>query len=307
MSIQYTVRSCDRGDNGLVDHESDADDISDYIDLLEMGPRGIRPQNKIVLARVCKKPSAPNDTQFLNTSDANVAGNSTNVTETERQLRCQLKMVSLKPQDRQNTDGVIPLDVLEELDTDKELVSHNATARQRRQVEVNETSGEISSKASEDGVVTAIWEHVVESRDGITAKATADGINETVSANNASAEEFEDYTEIVLNRDAHSDINPSTGPLVNSSTLNYVQLEPERLLLFEREIERNRTADSNYTAGIQMSVEYDDYSEEVMIFSEYMFMCVQVHCNEWSVCSMQGKSPRCTLSSFMLNYFDDDV
>lgn len=267
MSIQYTVRSCDHGDNGLVDIERDADDISDYIDQLELGPRSIRPQNNTVLVRVCKRPLAPNDTQSLNTSDANAAGNSTNVTQTDRQSRCQLKRVKLKTQDRQNTDGVIPQDVLDELEIDKELVSPNATTRQRRQVEGNRTSAEMSNEASGDGVtLTAIWEHVMENRNDSTAPATTDGGNQTLSANKASGEDSHDNNEIVLNSDAHLDINSSTAPPLNSSHLSHIQLAPGRLRLLELDIEKNRTAGSNYTAGIQMSVEYDDYSDEVIFF-----------------------------------------
>lgn len=277
MSIQYTVRSCDHGDNDLVDHERDADDISDYIDQLELGPRGIRPQNNTVLVRVCKRPLAPNDTQSLNTSDANWASNSTNVTETDRQSRCQLKRVTLKTQDRNNTDGVIPQDVLEGLEIDKELVSLNATIRQRRQVDDNRTSVEISTEASGDDVtVTAIWEHVMENRNNSIAMETADGGNQTSSANNTSGEAFNDNTE---NRDAHLDIHPSTAPPLNSSDLSHVQLAPGRLRLFELKIEKNTTADSNYTAGIQKSVEYDDYSEEVIFFLLiHVYVCVQLPC-----------------------------
>lgn len=245
MSIQYTVRSCDHGDNGLVDHERDIDDISDYIDQLELGPRGMRPQNNTVLVRVCNKPLAPNDTQSLNASDANGAGNRTHATEADRRSRCQLKRVTLKPQEKQNTEGVIPQDVLEGLDIDKELGSYNATTRQRRQVEGNGTSVDIGSEASGDGAtVTEIWKQILEnSTDSIT----------TVTA---------DDNEIVLNRDPHLDINPSTAPPTNSNNQSYIQLAPERLRLFEQEIEKNGAADSNYTAGIRMSVEYDDYSQE---------------------------------------------
>lgn len=292
MSIQYTVRSCDHGDNGLVDHERDVDDISDYIDHLELGPRGMRPQNNTVLVRVCKRPLAPNDTQLLNTSEANGAGNSTNVTGMDRQPKCHLKRVTLKTQDRQNTDGFIPQDVLEGLEIDRELVSHNTTTRQRRQVEGNGTSEEISSEASGDDVtVTAIWEHVMENRNDSIATATTDGGNQTLSANNASGEELNVNTEIVLNSDAHLDINPSTVPLLNSSNLNHVQSAPERLRLFELEIEKNRTADSNYTAGIHMSVEYDDYSEEVIFNMIYISMRVF----------------KCPVFPFVLNYFHDVV
>lgn len=268
MTIQYTVRSCDHGDNGLVDHERDIDDISDYIDLLELGPRGMRPQNNTVLVRVCEKPLAPNDTQSLNASDANGAGNRTRVTEADRRSRCQLKRVTLKPQEKQNTEGVIPQDVLEGLDIDKELASYNATTRQRRQVE-----GDIGSEASGDGVtVTEIWKQIMENNTDSITTVTADGSNQTSSVSNASAEEFDHNNENVLNRDPHLDRNPSTAPPTNSNNQSYIRLAPERLRLFEQEIEKNGRADSNYTAGIRMSVEYDDYNQEVIFLS--VFKCV---------------------------------
>lgn len=270
MSIQYTVRSCDHGDNGLVDHERDID-ISDYIDQLEMGPRGMRPQNNTLLVRVCK-PLATNDTQSLNASDANGAGNRTRVTKVARQSRCQLKRLTLKPQEKQNTDGVIPQDVLEGLEIDKQLASYNATTRQRRQLDGHGTSVDIGSEASGDGVtLTEIWEQVMENNTDSNATVTTDGRNQTLSVSNALAEESNQNNEIVLNRDPHLDINPSTAPPANSNNQSYVQLAPERLRLFEKETEMNGAADSNYTAGIRMSLEYDDYSEEVIFL-----YCVRV-------------------------------
>lgn len=287
MSIQYTVRSCDHGDNGLVDHERDIDDISDYIDQLDQGPRGMRPQNNTVLVRVCT-PLTPNDTQSLNASDANGAGNRTRVTQVARQSRCQLKRLTLKPQEKQNTDGVIPQDVLEGLEIDKQLASYNATTRQRRQLDGTETSVAFGSEASGDGVtLTEIWEQVMENSTGSNATVTTDGSNQTLSVSNASAEESDQNNEIVLNRDPHLDVNPSPAPPANSNNHSYVQLAPERLRLFEKETEKNGTANSNYTAGIRMSLEYDDYNEEV-IFLCCVHVCVQVLCIErttWEISS----------------------
>lgn len=278
MSIQYTVRSCDRGDNGLVDHERDID-ISDYIDQLELGPRGMRPQNNTMLVRVCKKPLAPNDTQSLNTSDANGVGNRTHVTKADRQSRCQLRRVTLKPQKGQNTEGVIPQDVLEGLEIDKELASYNATTRQRRQVEGNRTSFDIGSEASGDRVtVTQILEQVKENGTNGIATVTADGSNQTSSVSNASAEEFEDNNEIVLNRVPHLDINPSTAPPTITNNQRYIQLAPERLRLFEQKIEKNGTADSSYTEGIRMSIEYDDYSQEVISPRVFKYSALNAQC-----------------------------
>lgn len=265
MTIQYSVIPCGNGELSLVDHDGYIEDISDYIDQLDIGPRGMRPQNNTVLVRVCKKRLAHNDTQSFNASDPNVAGNRTDVPKADRQSRCQLRRVSLKSQGRQDTEEAIPKDVLERLDVDEERPSsQNVTegggesgVRLRRQVEGKGMDVNMGSGASEDGV-TAMWEQDVENRTDTVAEAKADGSNQTASINSASGEEFDDSNEIVLNRNPLLSVKPTTVAPTVSDHQNYVRSR-------EVELESNNTADSNYTTRIGLALEYDDYSHEVPI------------------------------------------
>lgn len=245
MTIQYSVVSCGNGELSLLDHEYTAD-ISDYIDQLDMGPRGMRPQNNTVLVRVCKKRLAHNNTQSFNASDPNVAGNRTDVTKADRRSRCHLRRVPIKSQGRQDTAEIIPKDVLEGLDVDGELPSsQNVTdgggesgVRLRRQVEGNGMDVDMGSGASEDGVAV-MWEQDVENRTDSVAEPKADGSNQTASVNSASGEEFDDSNEIVLNRNPLLSMKPTTvAPTVMDD----------------------------------QALEYDDYSQEVPIPQ-----CVHVH------------------------------
>lgn len=279
MTIQYTVIPCGNGELSLVDHDGYTEDISDYIDQLDMGPRGMRPQNNTVLVRVCKKRLAHNNTQSFNASDPNVTGNRTVITKADRQLICQLRRVALKSQGRQDTEEVIPKDVLEALDRDGELLSsQNVTdsggesgVRLRRQVEGNGMVVDMGSGASEDDV-TVMWEHDVENRTDSVAEAKADGSNQTASVNSASGEEFDDSSEIVLNSNPLLSVKPTTAAPTVSDDQNYVRLESEKLQSHEVELESNNTGDSNYTTRIGLALEYDDYSQEVPIPQ-----CVHVH------------------------------
>lgn len=279
MTIQYTVVPCGNGELSLVDHDGYTEDISDYIDQLDMGPRGMRPQNNTVLVRVCKKRLAHNNTRSFNASDPNVAGNRTDVTKVDRQPRCQLRRVPLKSQGRQDTVEIIPQDVLEGLDVGRELPSsQNVTdgggesgVRLRRQLEGNGMDVDMGSGASEDGV-TVTWEQDVENRTDSVAEAKADGSNQTASVNSASGEEFDDSNEIVLSSNPLLSLKPTTVAPTVSDDQNYVRLESEKRQSHKVELESNNTADSNYTTRIGLAVEYDDYSQEVPIPQ-----CVHVH------------------------------
>lgn len=139
MSIQYTVRACDSGDQ-QVDRDGYEDDISDYIDQIDQQPRGRRPQNHTALVRVCKK-LTDNNTQSVNTSSQTVG-----------ELRCRLRKVAATSQGGGNmvSEGDIPEDVLVGIERDGngtepgEKIGH----RQRRQAEENstDTSAEIKHR-----------------------------------------------------------------------------------------------------------------------------------------------------------------
>lgn len=275
MSIHYTVRPCDNGDLPLVDR--DEDDISDYIDQLDLRPRGTRPQNRTMLVRVCKKLLTNNNTQSVNIFGQNVTDDKTEGTGAERQSGCQLKIVTLTSQEGEEptmmSEGTIPPDILEEIEMGEErTVSHNGTedggergVRQRREAEVNWTDVDISSGASEDGGAgIEIQEQAVENMTDTGAEIKAEERNEMSSVNNGTKEDLEESNEILLNSNPLLNKKTSTVEPTNSEDQNYIQSEPEKLKADLLDLKYNYTADSNNTTGIGLSVEYDDYNQEVL-------------------------------------------
>lgn len=267
MSIQYTIRHCSNGDLPLVDHDRD-EDISFYIDQLDLQPRGTRPQNNRVLVRVCK-----NNTQSLNKSIQIVADDKT--TEAERQSGCQLREVTLRPQGGEEPTTVseegIPQYVLEEIEKGGEwTVSHNKTehegergVRERRHAkEGNGTDVDVSSGDSEDGGT------------GIEVQQRAVG-NWTDTGAEIKAEE----------RYKRSGVNSGTTDLEDRDKIlldmdrNHIQSEPE-----------NRKGDplylkNNNTANLGLSFEYDDYSQGVLfsvclLYISYIISYVDSKCHE---------------------------
>lgn len=263
MSIRYTVRPCDNGDLPLVDWDGDEDDISEYIDQLGLQPRGRRPQNHTVLVRVCN-----NDTQLASTSGQNITNDKTEGTGNAGQPACQLKKVTVTPQDMVSQEG-IPLDVLKKIKRDEEsTVSRTGTepggnrgGRQRREAEGNWTDV-VSSGALEDGG-TGI--EIVENRTDSGAEVKAEESSEMLSVNNGTKGGLEERNEISLNSNPLQNKKPSTVEL-NSEEMaqNYIQSEPERLKVELLDLENIVTADNNNTTKIDLSLEYDDYTEEVL-------------------------------------------
>ncbi|KAM9356695.1 coagulation factor VIII [Symphorus nematophorus] len=292
MSIQYTVRPCDNGDLPLVDHDPDDDDISDYIDKIYLQPRGSRPQNHTMLVRVCNKTLANNDTQSLNTSSQDVTTSKIERPGAEGPSRCHLKIVtvtSLKGEDPNMVlEGGIPQDILEELETDgKGTASQNETdpgekrtVRQTRQAEGNWTDVDVSSGASEvertliemeeysvenranAGAKVKAEEQDVENRTDTGAEVKSEDRSEMSSINNETKREVEESSKIIVNNNPPQKKNVSTVEVTNSEEMdkNYIQSKPERLTVA---LENNHTADNSNTASLDLSFDYDDYSEEV--------------------------------------------
>lgn len=252
MSIQYTVRPCDNGDLPLVDHDRDEDDISDYIDQMDLQPRGTRPQNHTVLVQVCKKPLTKNNTQSVNISIQIVAVDK--AAGAERQSGCQLREVTIRSQGREVpamvSEEEIPQDVMDEIEKGGEwTVSHNRTehegergVRQRRQAEEgNGTDVDISSGDSEDGGTgIEVQQHAVENWTDTGAEIKAEERHKRSGVNNGTTDQ--DRNEILLD-----------------VVRNHIQSEPE-----------NRKGDPLYlkynnTANLGLSIEYDDYSQEVLL------------------------------------------
>ncbi|XP_029021145.1 coagulation factor VIII [Betta splendens] len=119
MSIQYSVRVCDTGDQ-LVDRDDGLeDDISDYIDQINLGPRGFRPQDRAVLAQLCKR---------LNNSSSRSLNASSQREEWGRSEGGGANS-------SRGSEGEIPKDVLQEVDRDGTEAGDTAGGRGRRQAE----------------------------------------------------------------------------------------------------------------------------------------------------------------------------
>ncbi|XP_039975064.1 coagulation factor VIII [Xiphias gladius] len=275
MSIRYSVRPCDNGDLLLVDHDRDEDDISDYIDLLE--PRSRRPQNRTVLVKVCTKPLANNSTQSGNSPRQNIPNDKAEGTgAAEGQSICQLKRVPVtslggeKP--NKVSEGGIPQDILEELERDGEwTVTENGTepgekrsVRQRRQAEGNWSSG-----ALEDGGIEFGGE-AVENRNNNGAEIKSEERRDMPHEKNRTKEEPEESNEILLNSDPLltkniSTVEPSTSEEMDGNfvTQKHIQSERERLTVDLLDLEYNYNLDNNNATEIDLSLEYDDYSQQV--------------------------------------------
>lgn len=272
MSIRYTVRPCDNGDFPLVDRDEDGDDISDYIDEIDLRPRGRRPQNHTVLVQVCKK----NNTQAGNSTGKNA----TLITTAEGQERCQLKRVRVTSLGGEipgkMSEGEIPQEILEEIERDGEwTVNQNGTepgekrvGRQRRQAEGNWTGGDISSGASEDG---GTGMEIVENRTDTGAEDKSEERRDVPSETFGTTEELEEGNEISLNgtpllrKDSASGAEPSPSEEMGEKFVwkNLIQAEPEPLTVDLLDLEYNYTAANNNQTQIGLSLDYDDYGQQV--------------------------------------------
>ncbi|XP_023263153.1 coagulation factor VIII-like [Seriola lalandi dorsalis] len=270
MSIHYTVRPCDNGDLPLVDRDRDEDDITDYIDQIDLLPRGRRSQNNTVLVRVCKKPPAINNTQSGNFTNDKTEGTGA----AEGQI-CQLKRVSVTGGDPNRvSEGEIPQDILEKIEIDGELtVTQNGTepvenhgSRQRRQAEGNWTDGDIFSGASEaGGTGTEIGGQAAENKTDTDAEIKSNERSEM----NGTKEELLKSNEILLNSNplltkTISTVEPSSSEEIDENFVlqNYIQSEPDRLSVDLLALDTNYTANNNETQ-IDLSLEYDDYSYQM--------------------------------------------
>ncbi|KAM6953333.1 coagulation factor VIII [Aplochiton taeniatus] len=124
MTVRYTVRPCDNGvDLPLVEKDDYEEDLSDYLDqLLPMGPRGTRPQNRSVAVRVCKK-NALNATSAGNGTDNDLGNDVAGVGGQAGEPLCEIRHVTVASSEgdaNMVSDEGIPLDVLRELEQDGE-------------------------------------------------------------------------------------------------------------------------------------------------------------------------------------------
>ena len=303
MSISYSVRHNDDGD--LVSRDGIEGDISDYIDEIDQEPRGRRPENRTMLVRVCRNPLASNNTQSVNTSSQNVT------TDNE----CQLKKVIVSSAEGQNPDmvseGGIPQDVLEELERDGDwTVSQNETeaegrgSRFKRNAEGNWTDVDIGSGSSEDGATgIEIGEEVQNTTDALV-KVKAEEKSETPSMSNGTKEDLEESNDIFLK--SNPQLNENISPLElslseemhqNLIPQNHVKAERERLTSDLLDPDYNYTADHNM---INLSLEYDDYSQEVANFPVYSTFIKYILFHKCHKCKTLSPSSTINATFFIL-------
>lgn len=252
MSIQYTVLTCEREDL-LVDHELDEVNFSDYLDNLVLGLRGMRPRNHTVLLKVCNKVPINNSTHSVNTSALNATDG----------RRCYLKKVTLTPPGGEDANTTlaerIPEDILEELQLDGEVTAAPSgilrvgerALRRRRQAEDNSTDFDIYSGdegGEERSKIQELQERPAENRTNTTAIAT--GINRT--------KELEEGNEILLKGNpANSKRSFTVEPVTSEEMVqNYIMSEEEKLKPHQQQ--------PGNIAANELSIEYDDYNQEVL-------------------------------------------
>lgn len=250
MSIIYTVRPCNTGDL-LVDHK-DEDDISDYID--DFYPRGFRPQNGTVMVRVCKKAPDSNNTRLVNTSDGSG-------------VICKLKKVTVASPSGgvSPSEGEIPQDILE--DIKKHMAAQNQTepeeqtaGRQKRQADGNWTNEDISSGLGVENMTDVTFD----------AEMMAEEKSQMPDEKNETAAQPEESSEILLSREnLLRKEDSSEDSSEDKTSQNLTRSKPDSLL----GLEYNFTADNTNNTRIDLSLEYDDYSEEVR------FTCMSCLCS----------------------------
>lgn len=197
MSIEYTVRPSSHGDRPLVDHDEDPDDIFDFVDELELGPRGVRPQDE--------------------------------------------KEKETKPE---GAGG----------------------GRRRRQAEESWTDGEVSSGAADNGETT------LEIGGEATENKTDTGVEINVELESEMTNGTkEESNEILLEGNPQlntkvSTVEPSNLQEMDQNFLpqNLIQSDPEQQTVDLLGLEYNYTTNIN-TSGIDLSLEYDDYNQEVLL------------------------------------------
>lgn len=248
MSIQYSVLMCEREDL-LVDHEIDEDNIVDYTDDLGFGPRGRRPQNHTVWLRVCKKVPVNNSTHSANTSSLNATDD----------RRCYLKKVTFTPPGGEDANltsvEIIPDNILEELQRAAELTAvPNGTLhvgeralRRRREAEYNRTDVNIHSGEGGRDERMDTQEEPAENRTNTNEKSGTKKLEEGI-------ENF------LTNNPAMNKMAFTDEPVTSEEKIqNYIISEAEKLKPHQQQ--------SGNIAGNELSVEYDDYTQEVLFLT----------------------------------------
>ncbi|XP_072293791.1 coagulation factor VIII [Eucyclogobius newberryi] len=231
MSILYSVRPCENGKLPLVDHDEE-EDVFDYLDYIDFGPRGLRPPNQTITVRVCKKRinATQDETKGINKAS-----------------RCQLKnmtvaqLSSVKAKKEQEEE--IPLDILKE--TGVNIDSEQLNVRLKRQTYGNWTEDDLLSEER-----TEYWE--LESKN--VSSTTRKENNQIFSDINSTRYDLEGDNEILL--DSTHSMESEAKELLHYPPTNTEKQTADFDLEF-----KNNTENENVT-NISLSVDYDDYSQE---------------------------------------------
>ncbi|KAK7922408.1 hypothetical protein WMY93_009310 [Mugilogobius chulae] len=252
MSILYSVRSCENGKLALVDPEEE-DDVFDYLDYVDFGPRGSKPLNQTITVRVCKKVINASQSETENINKA---------------LRCRLKNVtvaqlgSIKTKKEQEEE--IPLDVLEE--TGVNIDSKNSIVRLKRQTHRNRTEEELLLEE-----IIGYWETTQQDLESQNHSSTTLKDNTQIFADNNSSKYEPDRDKDIL-LDSADFLEPDIQNILQDySTANREKQTVKLEVLEFKNITENDTRTNNY-----LSADYDDYREEEngtgTFYSDYLDM-----------------------------------
>ncbi|XP_077388804.1 coagulation factor VIII isoform X2 [Festucalex cinctus] len=258
MTIRYSVCPCDYGDT-MVDRDEDIDDISDCVNIL---PKSRRPQNTTMIW-VCK-----NFTGSHNDTDGDAGW-----TVKGDQI-CKMKSMPVASSEGGDAsrvpEGGIPLEVLTQLERNGEWViglnetEHERSGRQRRQAKGNQTHEDFSSAETEDDEFK--WQLGGETKE-----------NETdTDVEMKPTQKSGMPLKMNVTREESNEILPDTNPslkenlLTESNSLemdqqfreSHSKSDSEDLAVDSLWVDLNSSSAKN-TTGINLSLIYDDYSQEV--------------------------------------------
>lgn len=251
MSILYSVRPCGSGQISLVDDDEE-EDVFDYLDYIDFGPRGSRPLNSTVTVRVCKK--------RLNTT-------ALETNSTSKALKCQLRNVTVAQLSSAKTKNVqdeeIPMDVLTE--TGLEIDSEHQSGRLKRQTPGNSTDEEDLESEEETGN-SGFGAQYLERQNVSTTSTNLQENNQIFLNTNTTEYEPEEEIDILLDPTATMEIESEAGNILKEMEDNFVLLNSvprnREKQAVDSDLEFRNNTDLDNVTNISLSLDYDDYSPE---------------------------------------------
>uniref|UniRef100_A0A8C2WSE7 Coagulation factor VIII, procoagulant component n=1 Tax=Cyclopterus lumpus TaxID=8103 RepID=A0A8C2WSE7_CYCLU len=180
--------------------------------------------------------------------------------------------LDLQPRGRRPKNGTVLVPVCKKPLANNNTQSGNTSAQDVTCDKTESTGGEEHS-ASQLKEVTAtspegeggIPQDILEEIERAVERTVSQNVNQPGGEG-----DLEESNEILLDRNPQLNEKKSTVGLSNSEEmdqnlvpLNNIRSEPERLTADLRVLEYNGTVDNNITTGLELSLEYDDYEQEV--------------------------------------------